>query len=205
MKKLLACLLTLCLSTPAFAANKVLFYGDSRTSTGGTSSYPTLVANSKNPAVFSYCVNSVNGRNSQEGKDQLASALAACPGATDIVILMGVADMLEIAGTTPLYTAMRLMDIATAAQAAGVRPWIVTEPPTPILWGGVLASNAYTRDVANFLYMFSEADPVIDIIDMRDKFTEVYWYASTCSNDGLHPTGLPCRQAMADAVKVWFP
>lgn len=198
MKKVFA-LFFLCLAGSAHADPRVLFIGDSRTATGTTSNrYPALVQAAR-PDI-THCVNSVNGRTSQQVLDAMDGAITACGNVTDVVILVGVADQLSISGTSPTATAIRVRAAAAAAESRGAEAWIVTEPPAPVVWGGVLPANWYVGATAAELYRLNGVGPSYNIIPMREKFVEIYWYTASCSSDGLHPTTVACRQKMADAV-----
>lgn len=203
MKKFLA-LLLLCLAGSAHAGGRVLFIGDSRTATGTTSNrYPALVQAAR-PDI-THCVNSVNGRTSQGVLDAMDAAITSCGNVTDVVILVGVADQLHIPGTTPTATATRVRAAAAVAEGRGAVPWIATETPAPLLWGGVIPANDYVGATAAELYRLNGVGPDYPVIPMREKFTENLWFSSTCSSDQLHPTGLACRQLMADAVLEVLP
>lgn len=187
------------LAAPA-RAEHILFFGDSMMNTGTTTRWPNLAMAATGDT---YCVNSVNGRNTVEGLAAIDGAIAACDAVaggpvSDCVIGLGVVDLLEVGRSTPHETFSRLVQIADRCVAAGIIPHLLTPPHAPVwgpFWFGYLDGEAYTRELARLL---RQSAPY-DVIDQRDR---VGWTLdwNEHSKDGLHPTGQPLRQVMAEAV-----
>lgn len=196
----------------AHAGRVVMSYSDSRGNTGNAPSTPTQgswpqILDAAR-ADFTVCNRPHNGWTSADGVANVAADYAACAATgtvTDVLILFGVNDLLLISGTTSAATAARVMTIADFVEAQGARAWIVLEPPGPIAWGGYTFMDArkYTRDDVDQLQRLGGAG--YRFIDVRDEFQVSNWYATTCSSDQLHPTGLACRQLIANAVSAAIP
>lgn len=203
----------------AQAGRVVMFFGDSRF-VGATNSIPQLVDAMRSD--FTVCNKSQNGRSTAEGIVAIPTALAECQATgdvTDVVIQLGVADFLEVAGTSE-DVASRLFDIADIVFLSGATPWIVHEMPGPRDWGGFgfLDARKWTLDNVRAV----SANPEYPQIPMRDalllNFTAGgvtrpgHWYRTSssdtyaCSNDELHPTLLECRQQIfAPAISSYIP
>ncbi len=196
-------LLVVLVATPA-SAEHVLFFGDSMMNTGSSTRWPNLAMAATRDT---YCVNSINGRNTAEGLVAIDSAVAACSSAvggpvTDCVIGLAVADLLELENSTPRDTFSRLVQIADRCTAAGATPHLLTPPHAPVwgpFWFGYLNGETYTREVARLL---RESSPY-NVIDQRDRVGwKLDW--NEHSRDGLHPTGQPLREVMAEPVIELF-
>lgn len=101
-------------------------------------------------------------------------------------------------GQTPAGVVSNLRAMADKLRAGGAREWILTEPPGPTAWGGFLDARGWTRDNANEVRKLSSRG--YRFIETRDEYVVTNWYEPVCSNDALHPTGLPCRQALAKPI-----
>lgn len=184
----------------------VLVFSDSRGNTGNNATTPAQgsVAQIVDAARADVVVmlRHLNGRTTVQGVAQIDAAIADARAAgelTDVVILLGVADLLSVPGTTSVDVAARLVQMADKVEATGARAWVCAEPPGPPAWGGYAFMDArkFTRDnVAEF------AKTGYRVIPVRDEFQvpNMNWYLPTNSVDQLHPTGLPARQAIAAAI-----
>lgn len=192
-------------------ARTVLVFSDSRGNTGFNSqtpangSWPQIVDAAR--ADLTMLVRHKNGRTTVEGLTQIDAAIADAQAAgefTDGILLLGVADLLSVTGATSVDVAQRLDQMAAKIETAGARAWICAEPPGPIAWGGYAWMDArrFTRDNVAEVAKLGRR-----VIQMRDEFQRpsLNWYVTTNSNDQLHPTGIPARQAMADAVLAVLP
>lgn len=193
-------------ATPSWAGRVVMFFTDSRGNTGSATrdSFPMLVDSARSD--FTACIQYRNGRTTVASLTEIAAALESCRAAgtlTDVVILLGVNDPLYIAGQTPGGVAANLKAIADKVRAAGVREWILTEPPGPLAWGGVLDARKWTRDNANEVRRLEGEG--YRFIETRDEYVVTNWYDPACSKDQLHPTGLACRKAMALPIVLTLP
>lgn len=186
---------------PAHAGRVVMFFTDSRGNTGARTgdTFPQLVDAAR--PDFTVCVRYRNGRTTVDGLTEFDAALASCRltgTVTDAVLLLGINDMIYVKEQTPAGVASNLRLIADKVRAAGVREWILTEPPGPVTWGGVLDARTWTRDNANEVRKLVTRG--YRFIETRDEYVLTNWYDAGCSSDALHPTGLPCRQAMARPI-----
>lgn len=212
MKPLLLTIATILLTANlAYADRVVMSFTDSR---GGTSngtpntSYPQLLDNSR--ADFIVCNKFKNGRTTVQGLAEFEAAHSQCAAlgdVTDVLILLGINDLLYVSGQTSTQVALNVRAIAAMAEAHGARAWLLTESPGPLAWGGYSFMNArtWTRDNSNEMRHLNAVDPLYDIIDMRDEFISTFWYNSACSSDALHPTALACRQLIANLINSLLP
>ncbi|MFN2425482.1 MAG: SGNH/GDSL hydrolase family protein [Candidatus Binatia bacterium] len=191
------------IAEPALAG-RVLFIGDSRFNTGAATRIPTLVQNSRTD--ITHCVDSRNGRNTIDALAVIEAAIVTCGQVTDVVIMLGINDLLlKGQKVTSAGIAIRLRGIADRAALTGARAWIVTEPPGPLAWGGVIDARRFVRDTRNELYQLKGAGMEHELIDAHDEFIVLHWYSAGISNDQLHPTGLAGRQAIAAAIAAALP
>lgn len=189
----------------------VLVFSDSRGNTGFNSQTPTSgswpqivdAARTDLTVMTKY----KNGRTTVEAMTQIEAAIADAKVAgelTDVILLLGVADLLSVPGATAATTAARLNSMCDTCEAAGARAWLCAEPPGPIAWGGYefMDARKWTRDVLREVVLLGRR-----VIWMRDEFQVIgkNWYQTTFSSDQLHPTGLPARQCMASAVLEVLP
>lgn len=212
MKKILLTIATILLTaTAANAGRVVMSFTDSR---GGTSNgtpntaYPQLLDASRTDFVV--CNKFKNGRTTVQGLAEFEAAYVDCDAmgeVSDVMILLGINDLLYVVGQTSTGVATNVRAIAAMAAAHGARVWLLTETPGPIAWGGYSYMNArlWTRDNNNEMRRLNSIDPLYNIIDVRDEFIVTNWYNSTCSNDTLHPTGLSCRQLIANLLGASLP
>jgi len=192
-------------AAPAHAGRVVMSYSDSRGNTGNNpsnpaaGSWPQMLDAAR--ADFTVCNKPHNGWTTVDADAAKSTDFAACAATgtvTDVLLLFGVNDLLYIAGATSSSTAARLMAIADWFEAQGVRAWILLEMPAPLAWGGILDARKWTRD--NVEQLQRAGGSSYRFINVRDEFVVSNWYATTCSNDQLHPTGQSCRQAIANLV-----
>jgi len=186
-------------------ATRVVFFGDSITAWYSPTDWPALVAQQR-PGI-QVCRNGVAGRTTVDGLAQFDAVMAYTSRfgwVSDVVILLGVND-LQVLGSDPLDTALRLRELAAKARSWGAREWILT--PTPAIKVPLhreLPVWAFSRDVGNLLMTLNGIGPEYNVLDLRDEFARrVLW--SSCSSDGLHPTGVACRQVIADYVARALP
>lgn len=137
---------------PAQAGRVVMFFTDSRGNTGARTgdSFPQIVDAARTD--FTVCLRYKNSRTTVDGLAELDAALASCraTGAvTDVVLLLGINDMIYVPGQTPAGVVSNLRPMADKVRAGGAREWILTEPPGPTSWGGFLDARGWTRDNAN--------------------------------------------------------
>jgi hypothetical protein len=212
MKKSLLTLATILLTANlAHAGRVVMSFTDSR---GGTSSgtpntsYPQLLDTSR--ADFIVCNKFKNGRTTVQGIAEFPQAFTECSAlgeVTDVVIQLGINDLLYVSGQTSTIVATNIRSIAASAELSGARAWIIMETPGPVAWGGYVFMNAHkwTRDNVNELKRLNAVGPAFGLIDVRDELLVTHWYTSTCSNDSLHPTALACRQLIANTISGRIP
>lgn len=186
-------------------ATRVLVFGDSMTAWYSPTDWPALVQ--KQRPDLQICSNGVPGRTTVDGLAQFDDVMAYTSWygrVTDVVFLLGIND-LPVLGSTPLQTAQRLRRLAAKAQDWGAREWILTPAPAiKIPLRRELPAWSFSRDVGNLLMTLNGVGPVYNILDLRDEFARrLLW--SSCSSDGLHPTGLACRQVIADFVARALP
>jgi len=186
------------------AAKRVLFFGDSITAWYDPTDWPALVG--KRRPTLQICRNGVPGRTTLDGRDSFDGVMAYTQyygRVTDVVILLGINDLLL--GSDPHDTAVRLRELGQRAREWGAREWILTlTPALKIPLRRDLPAWEFSRDVGNWLLRLNGIGPAYNIIDVRDEFARrVLW--SSCSSDGLHPTGIGCRQVIADAVANALP
>jgi len=186
-------------------AGRVLFFGDSRFGTGsGTETRISSLVQSARPDL-THCVDFENGRNTPAGLAAIDEAIATCGKVTDVVIMLGVNDLLKATDPSAPATAARLCSIADRAVSAGARAWIVTEPPGPLAWGGKIDARRWVRDTRNELYKLKGAGMAHNLVDAHDEFIVLHWYSPSVSNDHLHPTGLAGRKVIASSIAAALP
>lgn len=196
----------LAVAASAEAGRVVMFFTDSRGNTGSRTgdSFPQIVDASRSD--FTVCLRFKNGRTTVDGLGELDAALASCraTGAvSDVVLLLGINDMIYVPGQTSAGVAANLRAMADKVRAAGAREWILTEPPGPVAWGGFLDARTWTRDNANEVRKLLSRG--YRFIETRDEYVVTNWYDTACSNDALHPSGLACRQALARPIVLALP
>jgi lysophospholipase L1-like esterase len=187
------------------AAKRVLFFGDSITAWFGPTDWPTLVGQ-RRPSL-QICRNGVPARTTVDGLNSFDGVMAYTQlygRVTDVVILLGIND-LQVLGSDSYDTAVRLRELGERVRAWGAREWILTlTPALKIPLRRDLPAWEFSRDVGNWLLTLNGIGPAYNIIDVRDEFgRRLLW--SSCSTDGLHPTGLGCRQVIADVVAKALP
>ena len=184
---------------PAFAG-RVLFFGDSRVFTRSPDNdpYPHIVLEAR--PDLTGCINYEDGRNTVEGLAAIDKAIETCAlggAVTDVVILIGVNDVLEVGGTEAECVA-RIAQIADRVRAHGAREWIMTQPPAPgpAEWKN-LDPDKWSRDVEAGLRALAASEKRYRLISNGnfDHFTKTLW--NSCADDKLHPLGRLCREALA--------
>lgn len=225
MKQLLTIFLSLFLFVQtAFAGRVVMSYTDSRGGTGGTTSYPALLDTARTD--FTVCNRFHDGWTSVDALNNVASEIAICAATgelTDVAIMFGVNDAIYVGGTS-LFVAMRLLAIADAIEAAGVRAWIILELPGPYDWGAgggsgfSVDARKWTRGNVEAVLRLGTGYRTINLRDelllnykVNGAVVPGHWYKSAsndnwaCSDDKLHPTLLGCRQNFANLFAVTIP
>lgn len=197
-------------ATPAHAGRVVMSYSDSRGNTGNNTSnpaagsWPQMLDAARTD--FTVCNRPRNGWTTADAEANKATDLASCTSTgtvTDVLLLFGVNDFINLPGATSATTADRLLSIADWFELQGVRAWVLLEPPGPLAWGGFLDARKWTRD--NVEQLQRQGGTLYRFINVRDEFTVTNWFVTTCSNDQLHPTGQACRQVIANAVSAVLP
>lgn len=191
----------LLLAAPA-QADRILCVGDSILHEGGATNtdWCALAAAQRG---LPFCRSGVPGKTAANGVADIDFLLGFCSqwGAyhiDDVVFLYGANDAKASPRPSAELTASRLRQIAAKVEAFGSRAHILT--PTPVLanpfWPA--DANAYLAEVTAWLYRLDGIGPSYETEAMRDEFTELFW--GSCAPDGVHPTGLACRQKMAAFV-----
>jgi hypothetical protein len=191
-------LATLLLAAPAHAAC-VIFDGDSITAAsttlyGTNGEWPKLLQ-AQRPDVVP-CNIAAGGKNTTQALSQFDNTvnwLKLYHVITDGVLLIGVNNM--IAGKTVAQTAADIRTWCDKAIAQGIEPHVMTLTPAT----NFVYANTYVGNVSTELL----CDPGdCNVYNLRDKYTAIDWVG--CS-DNIHPTGLACRQVIADFVAGWLP
>lgn len=211
MRFLAALALLIFSAIPAAAQSVVMFTCDSRCGTGGADAFPALVQ-AAHPEV-TVCNRFHNGWTSAQGLAGFQADWDACSTlgqVTKVFALYGVNDLMFVPGATNAGTALNLGSIIYQAWVHGASGWIVSEPPAPVLWGGVLPANKWVqdnRDAVQFQNgkLAQQGFWQYPVLKAQNKFTETPWFADSCSIDRLHPTGHDCRQLLADAFSTVLP
>lgn len=199
MKKL--ALAILLLAVPA-NADRILCVGDSILYEGSATNtdWCALAAAQRG---LPFCRSGVPGKTAANGVADIDFLLGFCSQwgehhIDDVVFMYGANDSKASPRPSPELTATRLRQIAAKVVAFGSRAHILT--PTPVLATAIWPADAneYLGEATAWLYRLDGVGPSYDTEGLRDEFTELFW--GSCSSDGVHPTGLACRQAIANYV-----
>jgi len=209
---------TVFLVTQAHAGRVVMSYSDSRGGSGATP-YPVLVDNARSD--FTVCNKFNNGWTSLAGLNNLTAKVAECAATgevSDVLIMFGVNDTLYVSGVTSEQVAARLIAMADAVEAMGIRAWILLEFPGPVAWGGSIDARKWTRNNVEAVLKIGAG---YRFINARDELLLNYlhngnvvaghWFKSApgdqiaCASDGLHPTHPGCLANIANLIAVTLP